>query len=204
MEDSTATDGLPKSRQKNCDNCVQAKRRCDRRTPICSRCVEKKIACTGMYGKTKVASQPDGGEFEPSSPSMGRLAFGSPLRSPFAPGRSPDVNYLGFMPMDSQFGVATTATESIQNYGMDATVDGDIPMDPFINFMGNSITPTQDQWLLQIEQGPVTERPSSPADEEIIRAYEKMADFCVSPIQLPLPVGYSAVVRNRLPPVLEY
>lgn len=91
--------------------------------------------------------------------------------------------------MDSQHSVASTATDSIQNYVMDATFDGDIPMDPFINFMGNSITPTQDQWLAQTEQGPVTERPSSPVDEEIMRAYKKMAGFCVSPIQFPLLVG---------------
>jgi len=118
-----------------------------------------------------MASQPDRDEFEPSSPSMG-----------LAIGRSLDVNYLGIMPMDSQFGVATTAVESMQDYVMDATIEGDIPIDPFINVMGNSITPTQDQWLVQIEQGSVTERPSSPADEEIIRAYNKMAGFCVSPI----------------------
>ena len=156
------------------------------------------MACIYLYGKTKVAGQPDREEFEPSSPSMGRLAFAC------SPDRSPDVNYLGTMPMDSQVGVATTVTESMQNYVMDAPIDGNIPMDPFVNWMGNIITPTQDQWLVQFEQGPVTERPSSPADEGIIRAYEKMADFCVSPIQLPFTLGYSAVVRNRLPPILEY
>ena len=197
MEDSTATDGLPKSKQKNCNSCVQAKRRCDRRTPICSRCAEKKIAC--IYGKTTVDREP----FDPSSPSMGWLAFGSPACSPFAPGQSPDVNYFGIMPMDPQYGVATNATESLQNYLMDATIDGNIPMDPFVNPMDDSITPTQDQWLVQNEQRPVTERPGSPADEEITRAYKKMTDFCVRPIQLPLPVGYSAVFNNHLPTVLE-
>jgi hypothetical protein len=105
--------------------------------------------------------------------------------------------------MDSQLGVDTVATEPMQNYVADAAIDSDIPMDPFINLMGNSITTTQDQWLVQIEQEPVTERPSSPADEEITRSYKKMADFCVSPMQLPLSVGYSAAVR-RLSPVMEY
>lgn len=201
MEDFTAIDCLPKLRQKNCNSCVHAKRRCDRRTPVCSRCTEKKIDC--IYGKTKVASQPDREEIDWSSPSMGRIAFGSPAGSSFALRQSPDLNYLGIMPMDPQIGVATSATESMQDYVMDTTIDGDISMDPFINLMGNSITPTQDQWLVPIEQGPMTERPSSPADEEIIRAYEKMAGLCVSPIQIPLPVEYSNVLRNRLPPIME-
>lgn len=169
---------------------------------MCSRCTEKKIDC--VYGKTKVASQPDREEIDWSSPSMGRLAFGSPAGSSFALHQSPDVNYLGIMPMDPKIGVATSATESMQDYVMDATINGDISMDPFINLMGNSITPTQDQWLVPIEQGPMTERPSSPADEEIIRAYEKMAGFCVRPIQISLPVEYSNVLRNHLPRNIEY
>ncbi|KIX07349.1 uncharacterized protein Z518_02002 [Rhinocladiella mackenziei CBS 650.93] len=107
---------------------------------------------------------------------MGRLAFGSTPRSPVAPGRSPNLNDLGTLSMDSQLGVATT--ESVQNDMMDACFDGDFPTDPFINLMGNSITPNQDQWLAQIEQGAVHERPSSPVDEEVIRAYEKMAGVC--------------------------
>ncbi|RYP08072.1 hypothetical protein DL764_002112 [Monosporascus ibericus] len=176
MEDSAETERLPKSRQKNCNSCVQAKRRCDRRTPICSRCAEKKIAC--VYGKAKVASQPDKEEFEPSFPSIESLGFGSPACTPFAPGRSPDANYIGIMPIYSQLGVATTATESMQGHVVDATVYGDMSMDPFIDLMGNNITPTQDQWLVQIEQEPMSERPSSPADEEVIRSYDKMVDFC--------------------------
>lgn len=194
MGDSAARDGLPKSRQKNCNSCVQAKRRCDRRTPICSRCAEKKTAC--IYGKNNVASQPDREGFELSYPSIGSQAFRSPACSPFALGQSPGVNYLELMPMDFQLGVATSATGSLQNYAMNATSGDDIPMDPFTNLMDNSITPTHDQWLVPIEQGSVTERSSSPADEEILRAYGKMADFCVSPIQLSHPVEYSVVVRK--------
>ena len=96
--------------------------------------------------------------------------------------------------MDTQLRVATTATESLQNYVMDATFNGDLPVDPTIGFMGNGISPTQDQWLVQTEQGPVTERPSSPVDEEVMRAYEKMADFCVSPTHPPAPCR---ILRRR-------
>ncbi|RYP15869.1 hypothetical protein DL765_005445 [Monosporascus sp. GIB2] len=198
MEGPTATGGLSKSRQKSCNGCVQARRRCDRRTPACSRCAEKKTAC--IYGKTKVASQHAREEFGPPSPPTGRRAFGSPACAPFAPGESPDVNYLGIMPTDSQFGVATAPTESMQDYVMDTTIDGDISMDPFIDLMGDSITPTQGQWLVQIEQGPVTERPSSPADEEIIRSYQKMAEFCghMAPWHLYDPKASLHYIVNRV------
>jgi len=194
MGDSAATDGVPKSRQKNCNSCVQAKRRCDRRAPICSRCVKKKTPC--IYDKNNVASQPDREDFELSYPSTGSQAFGSPACSPFVPRQSPVVNYLEFMPMDFQLGFATTATESLQNYATDAAIGDDITMNSFVNLMDNSIAPNHDQWLVPMEQGPVTERSISPADEEILRAYGKMADFCVSPIQLSLPVEYSVVVRK--------
>ncbi|RYO93382.1 hypothetical protein DL766_000772 [Monosporascus sp. MC13-8B] len=131
---------------------------------------------------------------------MGRRACGSPACAPFAPGESPDVNYLGIMPTDSQFGVATSPTESMQDYVMDATIDVDISIDPFIDLMGNSITPTQDQWLVQIEQGPVTERPSSPADEEVIRSYKKMAEFCghMAPWHLYDPKAPLHYIVNRM------
>ena len=58
------------------------------------------------------------------------------------------------MPMDPQIGVATSATESMQDYVMDAPIDRDISVDPFINLMGHSITPTQDQWLVQSSSVP--------------------------------------------------
>lgn len=111
-------------------------------------------------------------DFEPPSSPIEMEGFGRLL----------NWDYRGIMPMDSQLHVATTATGSVQNYVMDATLDCDLPMDPLINLMGNSIAPTQDHWLVQNEQGPVTERPSSPADEEVMRVYKKMAGFCVSPI----------------------
>ena len=111
------------------------------------------------------------------------------------------MNYFENMPMDFQLGVAATATQSTQNYVLDATINGDTPMNPFVNLMDNSSTPTHNQWLVQIEQGPVIERPSSPVDEEIIRAYKNMAPFCVSPINLHLPVKFSAADPIYLPPV---
>ncbi|KAK0628506.1 hypothetical protein B0T17DRAFT_614411 [Bombardia bombarda] len=56
-------------------------------------------------------------------------------------------------------------------------------IDPFLNFMGNSIDAasgsSSDMWLVQTEQpGLLVERPGTPADEEIQSAYEKMDALC--------------------------
>ena len=87
------------------------------------------------------------------------------------------------MPIDSQPDTAAAAAEAENTHNhlmMDADSNGDIPMDLFMGLMGNDSTPAQDQWLAPIDQGSITERPSSPADEEIVTAYQKMAYFCVS------------------------
>lgn len=161
MEMLSPPGSLPTTRQKNCNSCVQAKRRCDRRTPICSRCVDKRIACT--YSNQDLTSQFDRNLPEPSAV-------------------SPGVTDFGLMPMDPQFGVATT--EHLQNYSVDTCFDGDTSMDPFIDILDDSIMPNPDQWLVQLEQGEINERTSSPVDQEVVRAYAKMAGVCVRPIHL--------------------
>jgi len=178
MGHTTAVAGIPASRQKNCNACVQAKRRCDRRTPICSRCVEKKIAC--VYGKIQAAisSQPRNESIE-VAPYMESLPFGSSACSLFSPDLSLDVDYLGVMPMDSQPDAATA--ESLHTSVMDAASNGDTPMDPFMRLFDSSITANKHQWLVPTDHGPMTDRPSSPADEGTRMAYQKMACFCVSP-----------------------
>ncbi|KAF9876488.1 C6 zinc finger domain protein [Colletotrichum karsti] len=39
------SDPADKSRQKSCNACVRSKRRCDKRTPRCTRCAEKNFSC---------------------------------------------------------------------------------------------------------------------------------------------------------------
>lgn len=53
-----ATPAPARSKQKNCNGCVVAKRRCDRRAPTCSRCAEKMIPCT--WGKPRRLAPPSG------------------------------------------------------------------------------------------------------------------------------------------------
>ncbi|OHE92305.1 hypothetical protein CORC01_12367 [Colletotrichum orchidophilum] len=42
---SDLADAADKSRQKSCNACVRSKRRCDKRTPRCTRCSEKNFSC---------------------------------------------------------------------------------------------------------------------------------------------------------------
>ncbi|KAJ0312039.1 uncharacterized protein N0V96_004108 [Colletotrichum fioriniae] len=42
---SDLADAADKSRQKSCNACVRSKRRCDKRTPRCTRCNEKNFSC---------------------------------------------------------------------------------------------------------------------------------------------------------------
>ncbi|KAH8597060.1 hypothetical protein B0O99DRAFT_593341 [Bisporella sp. PMI_857] len=49
MAEGSAPESTSTSRQKSCNTCVKAKRGCDKRHPICSRCEEKRISC--IYAK---------------------------------------------------------------------------------------------------------------------------------------------------------
>ena len=145
-----AASSLLSSRQKNCNGCVQVKRRCDRRAPICSRCIEKKIPC--VYSRRKTDRYRD--HSEPSA----TTAFESGHYAS-DPGQAKDLDFLGTL----------NPFEPMQNYGVDSTID-DFGMDSFLDIM-----PTRDQWLIQNE-----EMPSISGDEAVKGAYEKMGHFCVS------------------------
>jgi hypothetical protein len=128
---------------------------------------------------------------------MERPLLGSPACSFFVPGLTLDVDYLGIMPMDSPTDTAAAAAENTHNHlVMAADSNGDIPMDPFMDLVGNYSTPARDQWLAPMDQGSIIERPSSPADEEIVTAYQKMAGFCVSLDLTTLCMGRSVVAPD--------
>lgn len=176
LEESPTITSTTASRQKNCNSCVQAKRRCDRRTPICSRCNEKMISCS--YTRTKALKQSVRQNVETLS-HIEEPSFGSPPCSFFTPSVMLDVDYLGNIPMDSQ--PETTAIDHIHGHLMSTADDtNDSSMNPFIGVMDNDSTIAQDQWLTPMDQGSLNEHPSTPVNEEIVTAYQKMADFCVS------------------------
>ena len=96
---------------------------------------------------------------------------------------------MGFQPD------ANTAAESLHTSAMDAASNGDTPMDPFMRLFDSGITANKHQWLVPTDHGSMTDRPSSPADEETRMAYQKMAGFCVSPTQ----PSFSSDFRLRFP-----
>jgi len=128
------------------------------------------------------------------------LTSGSPTCFPTALSGSPGLHYVDALPIDSQLGIASNTFEPMQDFDLDTNIGEDVHMDSFLSLMDNSITPTHDQWLVEVEQETVTER----ADEEVLRAYGRMTDFCVSTIQLSLPFKYLAVVCSRSLLILLY
>lgn len=156
MDDDIQKDGAPATRQKNCNICVQAKRRCDRRVPTCTRCANKLIACS--YSKPVVSARPGTNLYKPSA--------SPPVMSDQQP-----------MPIGSQFNLATV--DYTQDFVMDTCFDAQLSMDPVVNLMDSSVTGKDEGWLFQPEHGPMDERPSSPIDDTIIRAMAKMANACV-------------------------
>jgi hypothetical protein len=166
------------SRQKNCNSCVQTKRRCDRSIPVCSRCAERNTPC--IYSKTKAASQPNNPEIEPTSFAEA-TPFDSSAYSLYSPGLSLDVEYLGDMPAtDSR---SALVAESPHQQITDASSSGDVIMGNFIDFIGNSSSPSPNQWLVPTDEGLTLDRPNTPADVEIMKAYQMMSLFCVSIIE---------------------
>ncbi|KAI0150345.1 hypothetical protein GGR57DRAFT_504349 [Xylariaceae sp. FL1272] len=156
---------VPPSRQKNCNSCVQAKRRCDRRLP-CSRCIEKKTSCT--YNRKRPNYQPasarDGADLPAESPCYGETD--SPV---FNPSMLLDSQVEGSSSRESQ----APTFHDIQQLPIDTSFD--YPMDSFMELMNSSSLPAPDQWLIQRD---TNDRPGTPADEEITKAYDKMAPFC--------------------------
>ncbi|KAJ0124284.1 hypothetical protein J7T55_005622 [Diaporthe amygdali] len=171
MESHASATRVPASRQKNCNGCVQTKRRCDRRTPVCSRCAERKIPCA--YGKTRVASHAEHMEVE-STPRTEVPQFGSPGAPHFDSIESLELGYFGSLPVASLPDTTCLASQPV----VGPFDSGDIPMDTFMELIDNDTSTARDQWLAPLDENLVTERPGTPADEEVARTYEKMAPFC--------------------------
>ncbi|OIW24651.1 hypothetical protein CONLIGDRAFT_584015 [Coniochaeta ligniaria NRRL 30616] len=179
MGRSVAGGAVPASRQKNCTACVLAKRRCDRRTPICKRCADKNVDC--VYARTTVSTSShlrEAGNALPAYMNTDGLQFGGSTSSTFSlsPGPPLDMDYLDFMPMDSQ--ALSSASLSLDPSSLDATNTGDLPTDHFMDMLDNCIDPNLHQTLVSTEHGSTIDRPSSPADEGTLAAYDKMAPIC--------------------------
>jgi len=174
MENPAAAEEVAlKSKQKNCQGCVQTKRRCDRRAPVCSRCAERGTAC--VYGKAapyryQVQESSIGSSY--TTPFAGQPVSATPAWSPLAAAQ---------MPLDAPPHSAPASTPDLLDFElMDTGLAGDISTEPFFPDPGDSIAPFPDQWRDAAGESQThLDRPSTPADEEVLRGYSHMSDACV-------------------------
>lgn len=166
--------GVLGSRQKNCNSCVQTKRRCDRRTPVCSRCEERKIPCA--YGKARAPNNTGHQEIS-LSPHTEIFNLGSPLEFMFGSVPSFEVRCTDSLSVGSLPDAPGVAPQPDPN----ASVSQQNPMDSFMDIVGIENSAVSDRWLVPADENLAVERPGTPADEEITNSYQKMAPFCVSP-----------------------
>lgn len=163
--------GVLGSRQKNCNNCVQTKRRCDRRTPICSRCAERKVPC--VYGKARVSHHTVHQQTQ-SSPHTEMFQFDSPDVSFLDTVTLFDTGCIDSLPL-APHPDAGPSSQTTSN----ACVREEIAIDDFMELVGNENIPSPKRWLVPVDENLPIERPGTPADEEIMIGYQKMASFCV-------------------------
>ena len=112
---------------------------------------------------------------------MDSLQFGDPGWPTFAfsPDPSLDADYLDFTSasrqVDASFRLPRPAFE-VDTFNSITTS----PVDPLMTMTHNTIDPSLAVSLVSVDQPPSVERPSSPADEETLTAYDKMTHMCVS------------------------
>lgn len=164
--------GVLGSRQKNCNSCVQTKRRCDRRTPVCSRCEERKIPCA--YGKARASNNTGHQELGPS-PHEETFHLGSPVSFLFDSVPPFEVHSLDSLPAGSLPDAPGIASQPEPS----AFVSQEISMDSFMDIVASEDPSAPDRWLVPVDENLAVERPGTPADEEITNSYQKMAPFCV-------------------------
>ena len=169
----------PASRQKNCDACVQIKRRCDRRSPICTRCVERKLNCVYRRPRKASASQTRH-EDGMHNPYAQKMHFADPATHfMFPQGTSSALDYSSTIPLDPQFGTMPPGTLSTAGFDFPSAIDPSLAS--FIKMLEPEASSVKQQWHSpNIGSSSMSERSGSPADEGTQLAYQKMAAFCVS------------------------
>jgi hypothetical protein len=164
FSDVMASRSSPGSRQKSCNSCVQAKRRCDRQAPVCMRCIQKKTPC--IYGNIQRFTRYE----------MEALDFMDSVYSPSNANPSLQLDYSG---LDGDNPVDADAT-TVQNIEFDSINDTYISKDYFMDLINGNDEASGSQWLVRADHEIVEERAGSPVDKEIQRAYKNMDALCVS------------------------
>lgn len=162
--------GSVASRQKSCNACVRGKRRCDKRTPVCTRCAEKQISC--IYHKRR---NRESHATQQHAPNLDALLTGQPAGWPLGTeARAVDDA------ADFDFGDIGDAGE---DFDMDMLTVGPLLADPSTND-----TSLGDIWSMSSpdKETPQTMVNVSPEQEVIstMADYARMSGMCVSYAQL--------------------
>ncbi|KAK3693911.1 hypothetical protein B0T22DRAFT_55622 [Podospora appendiculata] len=198
MEDFAAEmSSASTSRQKNCNACVRSKRRCDKRAPICSRCAERKDRC--VYAKTRGSPRqlPDfdatvtvdggggGGEGGGGGKGGGGPGPEAYMVNSAAPSSFSAASFTDFALFDLLgHTISSPPSASVSHQTTGAIADGTKDNvdtgadDPFFNFTGIDSPPASEMWLMQAEPDLTLGRPGTPADERVMKSYERMSVLC--------------------------
>ncbi|KAI0396607.1 hypothetical protein F5Y17DRAFT_455885 [Xylariaceae sp. FL0594] len=176
MSSDGITNVPPAPRQKNCNSCVQAKRRCDRRTPTCSRCAEKMAPCV-YISKSKTNSRPS--RHGAASSHMGTSSLfplNGVLDSPplLPPVFSLDANY--FHSIEKEF-LPTFATGPLYQPPPDADNGAESCMDPLQCLISGNGSSSPNQWLLHTETEEVPRTQNPGAHPKALRTMAACADI---------------------------
>lgn len=159
MAEKQAPESTSASRQKSCNACVKAKRGCDKRHPLCSRCDEKSISCS--YTKRTYADAFENFfHFDSAELDMSWAVFNQPSSSiqsfddiPPSPATSTRVDTTPFLTLDAS-------------------------TDPYFTFAENQATSLSGMQLVNNAGG---QRGVQPEKEQALSKfdYTQMADICV-------------------------
>lgn len=195
---ANATDLSDKSRRKNCSACVSSKRRCDKRTPRCSRCAEKNFSC--IY-----QTPPSSSATASATVAAAAIAAGTDDHRAYAvdiegggvtmPPHPFDFNNLG-----NSHPVSASGTGIGSTLAMNETADGSaasalssIGMDLDANMMFDfssilNANPTQDSniQLWEMQHPPVGSKPLAPEVPRVEALCNKREEILVSALTYPI------------------
>ncbi|ODM24455.1 hypothetical protein SI65_02045 [Aspergillus cristatus] len=149
------------SRQKSCNACVKAKRGCDKRHPVCSRCEEKKISC--IYAKRSYAEAFQRSDFDFDPVGLTTLSWAG-LTAP-----SSSINLVGDIPPNpaTSASLDTTCLPTLDEF-----------IDPFLNFADSQDTSLSDVQLISSAHGQPGQQQENQQGLSKFD-YAQMADICI-------------------------
>lgn len=187
---ANATDLSDKSRRKNCSACVSSKRRCDKRTPRCSRCAEKNFSCIYQTPSSSAIA---------SAAAAAATAAGADDHPPYAvdiegggvpmPPHSFDFNNLDDSHPVSASGTSigstlimnapahTSAASALSSIGMD--LDANMMFD-FSSVFNANFTQDSNTQLWETQQAPIVSKPLAPELSQGVAICNKREEILVS------------------------